>query len=223
MTETPKTNDETEQPTAAVPDELVDAVHSPAPAPAQETNAQLLKRAATALRMRGWYGDDHTAGMLERCEPLANHVHEQHVRPFVPLLESALRVARTILDEEPDQQPLRTPSGKKLIRMAVTGELLGQILHLPPDIRVHGADYYAKLDRLDFLVHCPAAPAEAIRMSPVFERATGWPDPIHLCDIHWTYPQGVTPAAETASAWIVEAEAGAPVDEAETSATEDAR
>lgn len=222
MTEIPETNAPADETTASTPDELVDAVHAPAPEPREETNAQKLKRAATKLRMRGWVGDDFAADMLERCEPLAIRAQEAHVRPFVPLLESALRLARTVLDDEPDQQPLLTPSGKKLIRMAVTGELLGQILHLPPDIRVHGADYYAKLDRLDFLVHCPEAPPEAIRMSPVFQRSSGWPDPIHLCEIRWGYPQGVTPAAETASAWIIEAEAGAPVDEAET-ATEDAR
>lgn len=227
MTQTPETNELAEPSMAAeaaadstaVPAELVDAVHSPAPAPEppQETHAQLLKRAATALRMRGWYGDDFAAGMLERCEPITNHVHEQYARPFVPLLESALRLARTVLDEEPDQTPLMTPSGKKLIRMAVTGEMLGQILHLPSEIRVHGADYYAQLDRLDFLVHHPDAPAEAIRMSPVFERSSGWPDPIHLCDIRWGYPQGVTPAAEPARL------ADAPETAANEAAPEDAR
>lgn len=216
MTETPETIDATEQPTKAPPEPAAAAV------PDDETNAHKLKRAATKLRMRGWVGDDFTADMLERCEPLANRVQEAHARPFVPLLESALRLARTILDDEPDQQPLLTPGGKKLIRMAVTGELLGQILHLPGDIRVHGADYYARLDRLDFLVHCPDAPREAIRMSPVFERSSGWPDPIHLCEIRWGYPQGVNPGTETVRP-TDQADAAAASDEAEIAAREAAR
>ncbi len=179
------------------PDELVDVVHDDLPsAPQEESHAERLKRAAAALRMRGWAGDHHAADVLERCQPIANRLHEQHARPFMPLLDSALRLARTVLDEEPDQKPLITHSGKKLIRMAVTGEMIGQILHLPSEIRVHGVDYYAQLDRLDFLVHHPEAPAEAIRMSPVFERTSGWPDPIHLCDIRYAYPPGITPPAE---------------------------
>jgi hypothetical protein len=184
-------NDTTEPADATPP---VDA----AAEPPKETNAAKLKRAATALRMRGWAGDDSAADMLERCEPIANHWSEPYAAVFVPLLESALRLARVVLDDEPDQRPLLAPGGKKLIRMAVTGELLGAILHLPDDIRVHGVDYYAQLDRFDFLVHNPGAPAEAIRMSPIFERSSGWPDPIHLCDIRYAYPPGVTPPAEPA-------------------------
>jgi hypothetical protein len=179
-----------------------------APEPPKETNAQKLKRAATALRMRGWVGDDFAADMLERCEPIANHWSEAYAAPFVPLLESALRLARVVLDDEPDQRPLLTPGGEKLMRMAVTGELMGQILHLPPDIRVHGVDYYAQLDRLDFLVHNPQAPAQAIRMSPVFERSSAWPDPIHLCDIRYAYPPGVTPPAEPAKPTVDSAAEG---------------
>lgn len=183
----------TENPDTIAPEQNTDEAPT-----TQETNTARLQRAATALRIRGWAGDDFVADMLDRCRPIAERWYEQASRPFVPLLESALRVARVVLDDEPAQHPQIPPHGEKLIRMAISGELLGQILHLPSQIQVRGVDYYARADRADFLVHHPDAPPEAIRMTPTFERTNGWPDPIHLCDIRWGFPPGTEPAASHA-------------------------
>lgn len=60
------------------------------------TNAERLKLAAAALRERGLPGDDHTARMVELCEPIATFWMESYAAPFVPLLESALRLANEL-------------------------------------------------------------------------------------------------------------------------------
>lgn len=73
-----------------------------------EKNADKLKAAAIALRKRGFPGDEHAARMLELCEPIATYWMEPYAEPFVPLLESALRLTRAVLDPLPaDQAPKR--------------------------------------------------------------------------------------------------------------------
>lgn len=67
-----------------------------------EKNADKLMKAADALRKRGFPGDEHAARMLELCEPIATFWMEPYAAPFVPLLESALRLTRTILEPDPD-------------------------------------------------------------------------------------------------------------------------
>ncbi len=61
-----------------------------------ESNADRLKTAAAALRERGHPGDEHAARMLELCEPIAIYWSEPYAAPFVPLLESALRLAKAV-------------------------------------------------------------------------------------------------------------------------------
>lgn len=67
-----------------------------------EKNADRLMAAAAALRKRGFPGDEHAARMLELCEPIATFWAEPYAAPFVPLLESALHLTRTILEPDPD-------------------------------------------------------------------------------------------------------------------------
>lgn len=62
----------------------------------QMTNVERLKLAAATLRNRGLPGDEHTAKMLELCEPIAIYWAEPYAAPFVPLLEAALRLARAV-------------------------------------------------------------------------------------------------------------------------------
>lgn len=63
------------------------------------TNAERLKLAAAALRERGLPGDEHAARMVELCEPIAIYWRESYAAPFVPLLESALRLASDLGDD----------------------------------------------------------------------------------------------------------------------------
>lgn len=60
------------------------------------TNVDRLKAGAVALRVLGRPGDEHAARMLELCEPIATHWTEPYAAPFVPLLESALRLAKSV-------------------------------------------------------------------------------------------------------------------------------
>lgn len=41
------------------------------------------------------------AEMLERLAPLAQYWHEPYAAPFVPIIESGMRLARAVLREEP--------------------------------------------------------------------------------------------------------------------------
>lgn len=72
-----------------------------------EKNADRLNSAAAALRKRGFPGDEHAARMLELCEPIATYWSEPYAAPFVPLLESALRLTRVVLDPEPNAETLK--------------------------------------------------------------------------------------------------------------------
>jgi hypothetical protein len=63
---------------------------------APTTNAERLKLIANALRERGLPGDEHTARMVEACEPIAIYWMESYASPFVPLLESALRLGTAL-------------------------------------------------------------------------------------------------------------------------------
>lgn len=60
------------------------------------TNVDRLKAGAAALRELGRPGDEHAARMLELCGPIAMFWTEPYAAPFVPLLESALRLAAAV-------------------------------------------------------------------------------------------------------------------------------
>lgn len=70
--------------------------------PQSVTNAERLNAAAEILRKRGYPGDEHAARMLELCEPIATYWSEPYAAPFVPLLEAALRLVRSVT---PDPAP----------------------------------------------------------------------------------------------------------------------
>lgn len=72
-----------------------------------ETNADKLKRAAEVLRKRGFPGDEYAAELLERCEPIATYWAQPYAHPFVPLLESALRLTRAVLEPDVGEAPKR--------------------------------------------------------------------------------------------------------------------
>lgn len=74
------------------------------------SNVLRLRHAAEVLRERGLPGDDHAARMLELCEPIATYWMEPYASPFVPLLETALRLCAALEPGAP--VPPQAPSSE---------------------------------------------------------------------------------------------------------------
>ncbi len=88
------------------------------------TNTERLRAGAVALRSLGRPGDEHAARMLELCAPIATHWTEPYAAPFVPLLESALRLAKAVMcsvDETELRAPIRPASSDPDFSLGLPG------------------------------------------------------------------------------------------------------
>lgn len=174
----------------------------------RETNSQRLQRAADILRRNAGDGQrsEFVAQMLEHCKLIADFWSEPYAAPFVPMLESALKLTGIILGDRPARivaVPGMLAESERLLKMPVSGELLHDLLHLPPHIRVVDVVWTDRHDIFDFMVLVPDAPAGAVEFNPTFKRANGWPDPYHMCDVSYGFLPGLgeQPPATRAESW----------------------
>jgi hypothetical protein len=84
---------------------------------------------------------------------------------------------------------------KKHVTLAVSTDLLEQILRLDPSMHIVSADVDEDKNIATFKLRAPNAPNGAFAMIPEYVRAEG-EDPISLRAVTWVYPGGRTATTE---------------------------
>jgi hypothetical protein len=71
------------------------------------------------------------------------------------------------------------------VTIPISTALLRKILHLPDEVEILDVERDPYRAVINLLADVPGAPDGAVTMEPVYQRSSGWPDPIHLCGVQW--------------------------------------